>query len=132
MAQSKRQGPNREQVAQRTIARLRRFSQHLDSGRPIQEAYSCRKVILDVHPQPHTAAMVKETRTMLRVSQALFAKFLRVKVATVQKWERHGAKDGPACLLMDEIRSDPEWWRERFMSMARWVKSPPVATAPKP
>ena len=130
MSESRRK-PSREEVAQRTIARLKRFSDHLDSGRPIHEAYSCRKVILDIKSEPYTAAMVKETRAMLRVSQALFARFIRVKPATVQKWERQGVPDGPACLLMDQIRAEPEVWRERFMSMARWVKSSPAAAAPK-
>lgn len=126
-----RKTPSREQVAERTIARLRRFSEHLDSGRPVQEAYSCRKIILEIEAEPYTAEMVKDTRTMLRVSQALFAKFLRVKLSTVQKWERKGAKDGPACVVMDEIRANPEVWRAKFMSMARWIKSPPATTSQK-
>ncbi len=67
---------------------------------------------------------------MLRVSQSLFAQFIRVKPSTVQKWEREGAPDGPACLVMDQIRAEPEAWREMFMSMARWVKSPPAVAGP--
>lgn len=119
-------GANRKEVAQKTIDRLRRFSDHLESGKPIHEAYSCRKIILEIKAEPYTPEMVKETRAMLRVSQALFAKFIRVKLSTVQKWERKGVPDGPACCLMDAIRSNPEHWRAEFMSMARWVK--PSAT----
>ncbi|HUE12872.1 MAG TPA: hypothetical protein VMR25_01800 [Planctomycetaceae bacterium] len=113
---------DRKEVAQKTIDRLRRFSDHLESGKPIHEAYSCRKIILEIKSEPYTPEMVKETRAMLRVSQALFAKFIRVKLTTVQKWERKGVPDGPACCLMDAIRSDPKRWRAEFMSMARWVK----------
>src|SRR5690349_16948643 len=80
--------PTREQVARRTIDRLKRFTEHLESGRQISEVYSCRKMILDVQIKPYTPKMVKEVRDLLRVSQALFAAFLNVSVSAVQKWER--------------------------------------------
>jgi len=124
MSNDNKQRPTREQVARRTIDRLKRFSEHLDSGKPVHEAYSCRKIILDIQVGPYTPEMVKETRDLLKVSQALFAQFLNVSVSAVQKWEIRGVPDGVACRMMDEIRHDPEHWRKRFMSMARWVKSP--------
>lgn len=116
--------PTREQVAQDTIERLKRFSDYLDTGRPINEAYSCRKIVLDIEIQPYTAEMVRDVRRLLNVSQALFARFMNVSVSAVQKWER-GAKspDGAASRLMDEIRHNPRYFRERFASMARLVES---------
>jgi putative transcriptional regulator len=80
-------------------------------------------VILDIELQPYTAAMVKEVRGLLRVSQALFAKFLNVSLSAVQKWERGSPPDGAACRLMDEIRLFPDYWRGRFASMAKTIKS---------
>ena len=118
-----REKPSREQVARRTIDRLKKFSEHLESGQPIYEAYSCRKVILEIEMQPYTAEMVKHVRGLLRVSQALFAKFLNVSVSAVQKWERGYAPDGAACRLMDEIRLFPDYWRKRFSEMAKPLPS---------
>jgi DNA-binding transcriptional regulator YiaG len=123
MKQPKEQA-TREQVAKRTIERLRKFTEHLESGRLVSESYSCRKIILDVEMQPYTAEMVKEVRGTLKVSQALFAKFLNVSVSAVQKWERGVQQpDGAACRLLDEIRREPDYWRKRFMSMAKMVTS---------
>jgi DNA-binding transcriptional regulator YiaG len=124
-----REMPTREQVARRTIDRLKKFSDHLKSGRPVNEAYSCRKVILEIEMQPYTAAMVKEVRGLLNVSQALFAKFLNVSLSAVQKWERGHQPDGAACRLLDEIRHCPEYWRARFASMAKTVSSQETADA---
>lgn len=115
--------PTREEVVARTIERLKRFSEHLESGKSVSGTYSCKKVILDIEMQPYTAKMVKEVRGLLKVSQALFAQFMNVSVSAVQKWERGSPPDGAACRLMDEIRHDPDHWRKRFMSMARVVSS---------
>lgn len=116
--------PTPDQLAKDTVTRLKRFSDHLDSGVPIGEAYSCRKIILDIEVEEYTADMVREVRALLKVSQALFARFLNVSVSTVQKWER-GVKppDGAASRFMDEIRHNPQYFRERFASMARLVES---------
>lgn len=126
MSQEKkpRAGPTREQVAKRTVDRLRKFSEQLDTGRPVSEAYSCRRIILDVEVLPYTPLQVRQIRKVLNCSQSLFAKFLNVKLSTVQKWER--TKDsqppnGAACRLLDEIRRDPEYWINRFKSMAKHI-----------
>lgn len=114
----------RAEVTQRTIDRLKRFSERLESEQPLSEFYSCRKVILEIEMEPYTAEMVKETRKLLGVSQPLFAKFLNVSVSTVQKWERgENLPEGAACRLMDEIRRDPAYWRKRFKSMVKRVPS---------
>ena len=57
--ESKKERPTREQVARRTLDRLKKFTDHLESGRLVSEVYSCRKVMLDIEMQPYTAAMVK-------------------------------------------------------------------------
>lgn len=121
--ETRNERPTREEVVNRTLDRLKRFTEHLESGKTVSGTYSCRKVILDIEMQPYTAKMVKEVRGLLNVSQALFAKFLNVSVSTVQKWERGSPPDGAACRLMDEIRFDPEHWRKSFISMARVVTS---------
>ena len=118
------QRPSRKEIADRTLSRLRKFTEHLESGQSIGKAYSCKKVVLDIEMEPYTPELVKEVRDLLSVSQPLFAKFLNVSLSSVQKWER-GAKlpSGPVTVLMDEIRKHPDYWRKMFMSMAREVKS---------
>lgn len=112
----------RRAVAEKTIRRLQQFTDRLHSGLPVSQAYSCRKVILDVELAPYTPEMVKQVRTQLRLSQALFAKFMNVSLSAVQKWER-GANvpDGAASRLMDEMRLNPDYWNRRFSEMARQV-----------
>lgn len=120
--------PTREQVAKRTVERLRKFSEHLASGKRVSEVYSCRKIVLDIETEVYDAKKVKEVRGLLRISQALFAKFLNVSASAVQKWERGASQpDGAACRLMDEIRCNTDYWRNRFLAMAREVKNEVVS-----
>lgn len=117
----------REQIARKTIDRLKRFTEQLESGRPISEVYSCRQIVIQL-PDPYTPEMVREVRALLNVSQALFARFLNVKVSTVQKWEIGASNpSGAACRLMDEIRRNTDYWRKRLRKLAT-VKKVPVAS----
>ncbi len=124
MSKKPQEKPSRELVANRTIDRLKNFSETLDSKKPLKDVYTCRKIILEVEIEPYTAEKVKEVRELLGVSQPLFASFLNVSLSAVQKWERGGLSDGAACRLMEEIRHNPDYWRSRFLSMARKVNPP--------
>lgn len=121
--------PSRQEVAARTIARLKKFTEHLKSGKNLSDVYSLKKIVLEIELEPYTAKKVKEVRDLLKVSQALFAKFLNVSPSSVQKWER-GAKSpaGAVCRLMDEIRCNPEYWRSRLAEMSRQVRTPVSAS----
>lgn len=114
---------SREEASRRTLERLKKFSEQLDSGEPVSGVYSCRKIVLEDELQPYSPQMVKELRLTFKVSQALFARFLNVSVSLLQKWEQ-GAKhpDGAALRLIDEIRQEPEHFRKRFRSMVRTVE----------
>lgn len=99
---------------------LEGFVKDLKNGEKIPDKYTCRRMVLDLHPQRYTAAQVKSTRKLLRVSQALFAKFLGVSPKTVCSWEQ--GKTPPkviACRFMDEIRRNPEYWRQRIAESAK-------------
>jgi putative transcriptional regulator len=102
-------------VAERMKSRLQEFAEALESGGDISDQYTCRKVVLNLQPTPYNPELVKQTRALLGLSQHLFAKFLGVSLNTVQAWERG---DNPpkdmACRFMDEIRNDPEYWRNRL------------------
>jgi putative transcriptional regulator len=104
-------------VGSRIIQRLEGFKDALQSGTRIADRFTCRKVVLDLGPEPYGPEQVKGTRELLNASQALFAKFLGVSVSTVRAWE-HGINvpSAMARRFMDEIRRDPAYWIERLRS----------------
>lgn len=105
-------------VEDRIISRLKGFSKALENKEVITERFTCRKIELDLQPTPYKPELVKTTRELLGVSQALFAQFLGVSVKTVRAWEQ--GKNSPkdmACRFMDEIRHDPKRWRERLREL---------------
>lgn len=100
--------------------RLNEFADALESGQDVSAKFTCRKVQLNLEPQPYDPKLVKQTRSLLGASQNIFARFLGVAVDTVQAWER-GANvpSDMACRFMDEIRHNPEYWRERLRSSVK-------------
>ena len=119
---SSKKQPTAAEVEKWTIDRLKKFTDHLHSGTPISDAYPCRKIILDVEIEPFTPEGIKQIRASLRMSQALFAKFLNVSLSAVTKWEQgRQSPDGAACRLLHEIHLNPEYWKKRFMSMTKTV-----------
>ncbi len=102
-------------VAQKIVEGLQEFTDALESGKPVSEQMTCRKVVLKLKPTAYSPECVKQIRGLLKVSQPLFAQFLGVSTKTVQKWERGEEAPRPiACRFMDEIRSCPEHWRARL------------------
>lgn len=126
-----RNGPKRDDVANRTISRLAKFTSALESGKQISEVYSLRKIVLNIELEPLSANEIKALRKMLRVSQAVFARFLNVSVSAVQKWERGQKPDGAACRLLDDMFHHQDYWAERFKSMIRVVDKPKATSTSK-
>ena len=91
---------------------LEEFADALAKGEKITRKFRCHRVILDLHAVPYSCDQVKETRALLKVSQAIFAQFLGVKPATIRSWEQ-GRNHPPdmACRFMDEIRRHPDHFR---------------------
>lgn len=84
----------------------------------ITTRFTCRKVVLDLQPTEYKPALIKNTRDVLKMSQALFARFLGVSPATVRAWEQGTKTPSPiACRFMDEIRRDPARFLNRFREM---------------
>lgn len=80
------------------------------------EKLTVRSIKLDLVPTPYDKALVVETRSLLSVSQAVFAQFLGVSVSTIASWEQGDNKPSDmACRFMDEIRHNPSYWRDRLM-----------------
>lgn len=98
---------------------LEGFLDELRSGAPIEKKYTCRRVVLDLHPRAYSPRQVKEIRKLLNASQALFAQFLGVSVKAVRSWEQGTAPSGMARRFMDEIRRNPTYWRSRLKEVMR-------------
>jgi putative transcriptional regulator len=99
---------------------LEGFLDDLTSDADIETKYTCRRMVLDLEPVPYSAAQVKATRKLLRISQALFAKFLGVATNTVRAWEQNKANPQDiACRFMDEIQRNPDYYRKRIAQSAK-------------
>lgn len=105
------------------IRRLREFTKALRSGKV--ERFTCRKIRLNLKPTEYSPKLVKQTRKILNVSQALFARFLGVSPKTVRAWEQgFSTPHDMACRFLDEIRRDPEHWRKRLLQSIEEVRKP--------
>jgi putative transcriptional regulator len=121
----------KKSVADRIVGRLQEFTKALENKEVISERFNCRKVELNLKPQPYDPQKVKETRQTLGVSQALFALFLGVSVKTVHSWEQGvNAPSDMACRFMDEIRRNPEYMRGRLLESV--VPKKPVGRRKRP
>jgi putative transcriptional regulator len=103
----------KKSFGQDVIERLAGFAAALAKGEG--NGFTRRRVLLDVKPARYTPKLVKKTRAVLGVSQALFAQFLGVSVKTVHAWEQGITSPSDiARRFMDEIRENPDYWRARF------------------
>lgn len=106
-------------VGSRIVERLQGFTEALESTDAISEQFTCRKIVLNLSPTCYSPGLVRETRKLLNASQAIFAQFLGVSPQTVRAWEQGiNAPQEVACRIMDEIRHDPEYWRNRIRELA--------------
>ena len=106
-------------VGTRIIQGLQEFVDTLKKGESVAEKFTCRVVELDLRPTPYDPGMVKETRNLLRASQAVFARFLGVSIKTVRSWEQGiNTPSDMACRFMDEIRLNPKYWLGRLKQAA--------------
>ena len=107
-------------IADEIVQSLSEFADALEAGDELGEQFTCHRVVLDLKPEPYTRAMVKKARTVLNVSQSLFARFLGVSVKTIRAWEQGLNLPNPmACRFMDEIQRNPEHYRARLIESVR-------------
>lgn len=113
---------NKINVGNEILGRLERFTDKLDSigdASKIQDVLTVRKVKLNLRPQSFTGDQLREIRSRLRVSQAVFAEFLGVSASTLRDWEQGVSPvAGPACRLLEEILRDVEDWSKRIRDLA--------------
>jgi len=107
-------------MGKKILNRLDAFVSALEKGQDLGKQFTCRRIELNIIPEKYNPKKVKNTREVLGLSQALFAQFLGVSPKTVAAWEC-GAKTPQdiACRFMDEIRHEPDYWKERLVKNAR-------------
>lgn len=106
---------NRKSIGAEMIEGLTDLVAALETGDDLGGRFTCHRVKLDLKPEAYTPGLVKETRATLRASQVIFAKFLGVSAKTVRAWEQGlNTPSGMACRFMDEIRRNPDHYRERL------------------
>ena len=102
-------------IGSRIIQRLQNLAESLEKGEDLSARATCRKVEINLRPTAYDPDLVRTTRRILGASQSIFARFLGVSVKTVRAWEQGvNAPAGIAARFMDEIRSDPKYWRGRL------------------
>jgi putative transcriptional regulator len=115
MPKSAKAARSQPSVGERMIERLQHFTEVLESGADISQRFTCRTVALAVKPTVYHPRLVRETRDLLAVNQAVFARFLGVSVQTVRAWEQGvNTPSSLASRFLDEIRHDPTYWRARL------------------
>ncbi len=106
-------------VGARIIQGLTEFAESLEKKEPLADKFNCRVVELDLRPAVYSPELVKKTRKLLSASQTVFARFLGVSVKTVRSWEQGiNTPNDIACRFMDEIRFNPNYWRQRLHDSA--------------
>ena len=97
------------------VHRLQSYINALQSGEDISKKFTVRRVELRFGPHLFTPEIIKDTRRLLRASQAVFARFLGVSVQTVRAWEQGvNPPSDMACRFLDEIRLNPPYWQQRL------------------
>lgn len=102
-------------VGDEVVKRLGNFAEALKSKQVISEQFTCRRVVLNLNPTPYDPKLVRETRSILGASQAMFARFLGVKRKTVQSWEQ-----GQVCRVTWHAGS---WTRSEGILHTGWIAS---------
>jgi putative transcriptional regulator len=112
-----RSEPAANSVESEILEALADFTDALKQGEVLKR-FTCRRIELSLEPTLYSPELVKKTRSVLGVSQTLFAHFLGVSPKTVRAWEQGVNTPHPmACRFMDEIRLVPDHWTKRLRQL---------------
>ena len=106
---------SKRSIGQEIIASLQEFADVLESGEDFTKRFRCRMVAIELPRTRYTPQLVKKTRRLLGINQALFAKFLGVSLKTLHAWEQGiNVPSDLAARFLDEIRHNPAYWTGRL------------------
>lgn len=98
------------------------FQEAIDTmrtGETLERQFTVRTYKVEFTPRDYGPDDARRVRNLLGMSQVLFARFLGVDANTVRSWEQGTRPPSPiARRFMDEIESDPEYWRRRVIERA--------------
>jgi len=103
------------------------FQEAIDTmrtGEPFEHTFTVRTYKVEFTPRDYGPDDARRVRDLLGMSQVLFARFLGVDANTVRSWEQGTRPPSPiARRFMDEIESDPEYWRRRIVERATGIET---------
>ena len=85
----------------------------------LESLFTVRTYKVEFDLKEYTPDDVRRVRSLMRMSQALFAEFLGVNASTIKSWEQ-GIRP-PSVIarrFMTEIESDPQYWLDRIARRA--------------
>jgi putative transcriptional regulator len=101
---------NVPRVADEIMAGMRELERMLDEGKTPEEMFTVRTIVVP-DPSVYRPRQVRDLRSALGVSQAVFASLLGVSVVLVKSWERGSREPSTmARRLLDTIKADPPRW----------------------
>jgi DNA-binding transcriptional regulator YiaG len=105
----------RKSVAHRIADGMRELERAMQSDKLPHELFTVRTVQIP-DPREYTANAIRNMRSRLHLSQAVFAKLLGVSVELVEHWEQGICAPRPVVRrLFDEINRDPEGFLGRHV-----------------
>jgi putative transcriptional regulator len=106
------------------VESLQQLAGALERGEDLGEKFTLRTVVMKLQVVPFEPQDVLAVRETLGASQIIFALFLGISPKTVRGWEQGIVKpSGIACRFLDEIRRNPDYWRQRLRESIE-VKKP--------
>ncbi len=107
----------KENVASAIVESMREFVESLESGVP---TYTVKRVAMPEPGRTPKPDDVRGIRESLGASQAVMASLIGAAAGTLRAWEQ-GTKSPSsiAARFLEEIRSNPEYWKGRLKEMVR-------------
>jgi DNA-binding transcriptional regulator YiaG len=106
------------------VAAFEEAIEAMRSDDPPGRRLTVRTYRIDFTPRDYGPDDVRGVRGLLGMSQALFARFLGVDANTVRSWEQGNRPPSAiARRFMDEIATDPEYWRGQIVRRAEGVEA---------
>lgn len=106
-------------LGRKMVAGADAFLASMAKGEAVEKRFTVRTVDVGPGPRDLKPDDVKAVRGHFRASQAVFADFLGVSVATLQSWEQ-GARPVPgiASRYLDDLLAFPQLWERRTRKVA--------------
>jgi putative transcriptional regulator len=101
------------------VGALTEFRDALREGsRAVAKKFTVRTVELKLETPLYSGKDVESVRSILGLSQALFAQFLGVSLHAVRAWENGGkTPSGVVRRFLDEICVHPDYWKDRLRQL---------------